>query len=451
MKRKARLFIYPVLCMVLLFSLTSAVYADLEDVKQATVSIECICGTGDNAMISSGSGFLVSADGFVVTNAHVIISNNISVDVKIGGRTHSVGAKLCYLDDVIDVAILKIQLGGLDYLEMGDDTQLKLGERLFAVGSPLVFTDIFTDGIYSAYNEELGMLQHTAELSHGNSGGPLVTEEGVVMGVNTIVVAFPGESRYYFAIPITLVQAVLESVQYQDTIEELIVYCDERLGPVDTEVPVEPYEPSDPYVPSEPYEPDSTYVPADTYITVDPDMVNYYIDIYPEGWMTYSSSYYHYSFDLPDFFSYEFSSDEDFMYDGMEFFGSYDDYADPYFASVPIIMLYIGFPETESFYDFKQRIGSVFEDEGFIRDTSFEMENIITSQPGLEFDAYWYDGSAGSDYSSLSRATYFVRDKSIDNAFYAFDFTFNNLMGDDLDVITIPLMIQILWTFNTGG
>jgi len=65
MKRKARLFIYPVLCMVLLFSLTSAVYADLEDVKQATVSIECICGTGDNAMISSGSGFLVSADGFV--------------------------------------------------------------------------------------------------------------------------------------------------------------------------------------------------------------------------------------------------------------------------------------------------------------------------------------------------------------------------------------------------
>jgi len=371
--------------------------------------------------------------------------------VKIGGRTHSVGAKLCYLDDVIDVAILKIQLGGLDYLEMGDDTQLKLGERLFAVGSPLVFTDIFTDGIYSAYNEELGMLQHTAELSHGNSGGPLVTEEGVVMGVNTIVVAFPGESRYYFAIPITLVQAVLESVQYQDTIEELIVYCDERLGPVDTEVPVEPYEPSDPYVPSEPYEPDSTYVPADTYITVDPDMVNYYIDIYPEGWMTYSSSYYHYSFDLPDFFSYEFSSDEDFMYDGMEFFGSYDDYADPYFASVPIIMLYIGFPETESFYDFKQRIGSVFEDEGFIRDTSFEMENIITSQPGLEFDAYWYDGSAGSDYSSLSRATYFVRDKSIDNAFYAFDFTFNNLMGDDLDVITIPLMIQILWTFNTGG
>lgn len=445
MKHRMRLFIYPVLCMIFLVSITSTAYADLEDVKRATVSIESICGTGDNTIISSGSGFLVSDDGFIVTNAHVIISNSITVDVKIGGRTHGVGAKLCYIDDVIDVAILKVQLAGLDYLEMGDDTELRLGERLFAVGSPLVFTDIFTDGIYSAYNEELGMLQHTAELSHGNSGGPLVTEEGVVMGVNTIVIAFPGESRYYFAIPINLVQSVLNSVQNQETIEEIFVYCDERLGPVDTEVPVEPYEPSDPYVPDDPY------IPAETYITVDPDMVDYYLDIYPEGWMTYSSSNQHYSFDLPDFFSYEFTSDEDFMLDGLEFFGSYDDYADPYFASVPIIMLYIGFPESESFYKFKQRIGRVFEAEGFIRDRAFEIENIYTSQPGLEFDAYWYDGAYGSDFSSLSRATYFIRDKNIDNAYYCLDFSFNNLMGDDFGTITMPLVIQILWTFSTDA
>ncbi len=442
MNHTARITTCFIFAIILLLGIASVAYADLEDVKKATVSIESVCGSGENSVYSSGSGFLVSADGFIVTNAHVIISNDTTVDVKIGERTHTVSASLYYLDDILDIAVLKVQLGGLNYLSLGDDSELQLGQRLFAVGSPLVFTDIFTDGIFSAYNEELGMVQHTAELSHGNSGGPLVTEDGVVMGVNTVVVAFPGESRYYFAIPSSLVQAVLDGLYSQEFIFEIQVDCAERLGPIEEPPPIE-----EPLPIEEPYETPTT--PDVSGLIVDGDYVTYVLLDYPNAWMEYSRASLYYYFHLPDFYSYMFTAEEEFVLDGFEFFGSYDNYDDPYFASVPMVSLYIGFPEGESFYDFKRRIEDLFEWDGFVKDPYFEMENIETSQPGLEFDGYWFDGAAGSDYSTLSRATYFIRDKDLDT-FYCLDFMFNSKMGDAaLDEITIPLIIQILWTFST--
>lgn len=437
MNHTARITTCFIFAVILFLGVASVAYADLEDVKQATVSIASYCPTSEGTLVSTGSGFLVSADGFIVTNAHVIISNDTTVDVKIGERTHTIIATIYYRDSFIDLAVLKVQLGGLDYLVFGDDSELKLGQRLFAVGSPLIFTDIFTDGIYSGYFEELGMIQHTAELSSGNSGGPLVTEDGVVVGVNTSVIQFPGESRYNFAIPISLVKAVLDGLFSQEYIYEIQVECADESAPVVEPPPIE-----------EPYD-TTPSTPDISGLIVDGDYVTYVLLDYPTGWMEYSRAALHYYFDLPDFYSYEFTSVEEFELDGFEFFGSYNNYDDPYFAAVPMVSLYIGFPGSESFYKFKQRIEDMFEWDGFVKDRSFEIEDIETSQVGLEFDGYWFDGAAGSDYSALSRATYFIRDKDLDT-YYCLDFMFNTQMGDvALDEITIPLIIQILWTFST--
>ncbi len=448
MKSRYRLMIYAVVVMIFMLGYTSIAYADLDTVKQATVSIKSVCVIGDTTHTSSGSGFIVSPDGFVITNAHVVISNDIAVNVKIGDRTHNVKGILCYYDDILDIAVLKVQLGGLTYLELGDDSTLKLGQRLFAVGSPLVFTDILTDGIFSAYNEELGMIQHTCELSHGNSGGPLVTEDGVVMGVNTIVVAFPGESRYYFAIPSGIVKAVLEGVKGQYTLNEIKLDCEKIIeqseeggGGGGTQPPSTT--------------PPSTTMPApsegNTNVSITTAYINQVLDDYPKGWMNYSSSSLLYSFDLPDFYGYEFSDDDTYIATGMEFFASYKNMDDPNLGAVPIVLLYIGIPEIETFDEFEQFVMGQFEADGFVMEPTFKLDNVLTSQPELVFDVYWFDGEAGSNYESLSRLTYFIREDGNDAAYYCLDFTFNNRTGDALNDITLPLIVQALWTFTTGG
>ncbi len=140
---------------------------------------------------SSGSGFILSENGYVITNAHVIAgAETIWVDMFDG---ESYKAALVGSDSSFDVAVLKIEAEGLQPVSVGDSSKLKVGEGVVAIGNPLgELTFTMTDGILSALDREINtdgnpqnMLQTNAAINSGNSGGPLFDMDGNVIGVTT--------------------------------------------------------------------------------------------------------------------------------------------------------------------------------------------------------------------------------------------------------------------------
>ena len=164
---------------------------------------------GAQAMaVSSGSGFIVDKDGYVLTNAHVV-GNSARVKVRLPtGKEHS--GHVVEVDQVADLALLKLDLQRgekLPALKFGSSSAVRPGEWVVAMGSPLALSNTITAGIVSCVHREgkelglekgdMGYLQTDASITIGNSGGPLVNLDGEVVGVNTLTAA-PGIS---FAIP----------------------------------------------------------------------------------------------------------------------------------------------------------------------------------------------------------------------------------------------------------
>eukprot|EP00118_Oscarella_pearsei_P027249 m.1106 g.1106 ORF g.1106 m.1106 type:complete len:364 (+) comp5702_c0_seq2:23-1114(+) len=165
---------------------------------------------GRTFRLGSGSGFLISPEGSMLTNAHVVSqSNQIRVRLQ-DGSTYD--ATIEAIDPVIDLALLKItskSRGGkmFNYVQLGSSSDLRVGEWVVAIGSPMSLANTVTAGIVSTVgraSEELGLtvnmeyVQTDAAITVGNSGGPLVNLDGKVIGINTIT-SVPGFS---FAIPI---------------------------------------------------------------------------------------------------------------------------------------------------------------------------------------------------------------------------------------------------------
>jgi len=145
---------------------------------------------------ASGSGFIISSDGFVITNNHVI-ENSKEIKVALAdGRT--VGAELKGADPSTDIAVLKIYETGLKLLAMADSDKLRPGQIAIAIGNPLGLQHTVTAGVVSALGRTLranngrmidDVIQTDASLNPGNSGGPLVNSMGQVIGVNTATIA----------------------------------------------------------------------------------------------------------------------------------------------------------------------------------------------------------------------------------------------------------------------
>lgn len=170
----------------------------------------------------SGSGFIISPDGYVVTNAHVV-ENADSIFVTLDdGRTYE--TELVGSDDYADVAVIKIEDQDLPYVELGDSSKLLIGELAIAIGNPTGrLSGTVTSGVISALDRELSqspilLIQTDAALNPGNSGGVLLNAYGEVIGINQLKILH-SDSGYLdqiqgisFAIPIDAAKPIIESI-----------------------------------------------------------------------------------------------------------------------------------------------------------------------------------------------------------------------------------------------
>ena len=180
---------------------------------------------------SSGSGFIVSADGYVLTNAHVVDSST-QVTVRLLDR-REFPARVVGTDPNTDVAVLKIEATGLTAAPLGNSDEARVGEWVLAVGNPLGenLTFTVTQGIISAKGRSLNLpnrsqssiqdfIQTDAAINPGNSGGPLINVRGEVIGINSAIASPTGLSAGYgFAVPINLANAVMTQIRTNGRVE----------------------------------------------------------------------------------------------------------------------------------------------------------------------------------------------------------------------------------------
>lgn len=163
-----------------------------------------------------GSGFIISADGYILTNNHVVAdSNGIFVTLS-NGKEYP--AKIIGTDERTDVALIKIEAKDLKPMVIGDSKQLKKGQWVLAIGSPFGLESTVTSGIVSAINRETGdylpFIQTDVAVNPGNSGGPLINLNGEVVGVNSQIISRSGGFMgISLAIPIDEAMNVVEQLK----------------------------------------------------------------------------------------------------------------------------------------------------------------------------------------------------------------------------------------------
>ena len=188
-----------------------------------TVNSTSIFGrTGSTTATASGSGIIISEDGYILTNNHVVsssssdsnsyyqISEATKVTVTLFNDETEYEAKIVGQDEQTDLAVIKIEKTGLTKAEFADSDDVKVGEFAMAVGNPVNMTSTVTTGIVSAVNRKITdsdgktytCIQTDAAINSGNSGGALVNAQGKVIGINTLKLSGSGIEGIGFAIPI---------------------------------------------------------------------------------------------------------------------------------------------------------------------------------------------------------------------------------------------------------
>ena len=179
-------------------------------------------GEGSRSQTSSGSGVILSPDGYIVTNNHVV-ENASSLKVRLNDG-QNFEARIIGTDPTTDIALIKIDAEGLPTLPFGSSDALRLGEWVLAIGSPYDLQSTVTAGIVSAKARTLrvipnafsieSFIQTDAAVNPGNSGGALVNSRGELIGINTVIKSPTGSyAGYSFAVPETIVQKVVADLK----------------------------------------------------------------------------------------------------------------------------------------------------------------------------------------------------------------------------------------------
>ena len=178
---------------------------------------------GQRALVESGkgTGVVISADGYIVTNQHVI--DGADVITVVFSNSVSATAKLVGEDALTDLALLKVDKDSLPYVKLGDSSKTRVGETAIAIGNPLgYFQQTVTVGSISAKDRQVRIsqsqyaytyIQTDAAINSGNSGGPLVNLRGEVIGINSAKVSNTGVEGIGFAIPSNTVKRVVKDLQ----------------------------------------------------------------------------------------------------------------------------------------------------------------------------------------------------------------------------------------------
>ncbi|MBQ9339947.1 MAG: trypsin-like peptidase domain-containing protein [Paludibacteraceae bacterium] len=184
------------------------------------------------AQMASGSGVIISEDGYIVTNNHVIDKAR-KIEVVLNDKREFV-AELVGTDPSTDIALLKIDATGLPIISIGSSDDLKVGEWVLAVGNPFNLTSTVTAGIVSAKARNINILnadmkiesfiQTDAAVNPGNSGGALVNTRGELVGINTAIASQTGSyTGYSFAVPTSIVQKVVADLRAYGTVQRAIL------------------------------------------------------------------------------------------------------------------------------------------------------------------------------------------------------------------------------------
>jgi len=181
---------------------------------------EDILGPRNRVSQSLGSGVVVSSDGYVMTNKHVVGDAGARVSIVMPDK-RELPAKIVGVDEYTDIAVLKIEARGLPVLPWGDSSKLKVAEWVLAIGNPFQLNQTVTLGIVSALGRSLGgtfanyedFIQTDAAINPGNSGGALVNARGELIGINTAIFSETGGYQGIgFAVPSNLARHVMDDL-----------------------------------------------------------------------------------------------------------------------------------------------------------------------------------------------------------------------------------------------
>lgn len=202
----------------------------IEKVNNSVVGISKIKNKGNTIFLQNGTtnlglgtGFIVSENGYIVTNQHVSGQKNSVCYVTLeDGR--SFDASVVWADEDLDLSIIKIKTNNLSYLDLGDSNEAKIAQQVYAIGNPIgfEFQRSVTSGIISGLNRTLkveeekktyymeDLIQTDATINPGNSGGPLIDKQGKVIGVNSVKIT--SAEGIGFAIPINIIKPIINKL-----------------------------------------------------------------------------------------------------------------------------------------------------------------------------------------------------------------------------------------------
>jgi serine protease Do len=200
--------------------ITQVVASARESVVTITSELTTSRGAGSRQVTGVGSGVILTSDGFVLTNRHVVEGARSLTVTLVDGLEYP--ASVVQLSDDEDLALVKVEATGLSAATIGDSAAIRVGQTAIAIGSPLgTYTETVTQGIISATNREItvadeqtgrpvtlsGLIQTDAAINQGNSGGPLLDTSGAVVGINTATAS--SAEGLGFAIPIARARALI--------------------------------------------------------------------------------------------------------------------------------------------------------------------------------------------------------------------------------------------------